>query len=127
MVQSRLTPSRTSTQPSSLAAEAAIPYQGTWTTSSAAGGAGGAGIIVLEADGGAAAGALGPKLLAYWAHMTTVDAEAMRVKEEILGALSAWDARGRWHTIAVPEATVVRAGACAIAPIAAFSQTVTPG
>ena len=28
MVQSRLTPSRTSTQPSSLVAEAAIPYQG---------------------------------------------------------------------------------------------------
>ena len=47
----------------------------------------------------AAAGALGPKLLAYWAHMTTVDPVGMRVKDEIIGALGAWDGRGRWDGI----------------------------
>ena len=45
----------------------------------------------------AAAGALGPKLLAYWAHMTTKDAEAMRIVDEIRGGLAAWEAPNeRW-------------------------------
>ena len=35
----------------------------------------------------AAAGALGPKLLSWWAHMSTVDEEAMRVAEEIGAAI----------------------------------------
>ena len=44
----------------------------------------------------AAAGALGPRLLAYWAHMSTQDAEAMRVLEEIRGGLAPWESRDRW-------------------------------
>jgi glutathione S-transferase/diadenosine tetraphosphate (Ap4A) HIT family hydrolase len=47
----------------------------------------------------AAAGALGPKLLAYWSHMSTQDAEAMRVAEEIRGGLASWDSKGRWEPI----------------------------
>jgi len=44
----------------------------------------------------AAAGALGPRLLAWWAHMTSADPEAMRIKSEIVGGLEAWEARDRW-------------------------------
>lgn len=44
----------------------------------------------------AAADALGPKLLSWWAHMTTKDEEAMRVREEIVGALRMWESKGRW-------------------------------
>ena len=47
----------------------------------------------------AAAGALGPRLLAYWAHMTTRDAEAMRVLGEIRGGLEPWEDRDRWGAI----------------------------
>ena len=39
----------------------------------------------------AAAGALGPRLLAWWAHMSTVDAEGMRVLDELRGGLDAWE------------------------------------
>jgi len=48
----------------------------------------------------AAAEVLGPRLLAYWAHMTTKDAEGMRVRDEIMSGLNAWDAKGRWEPIA---------------------------
>ena len=44
----------------------------------------------------AAADALGPKLLAWWAHMTTQDAEGMRVLEEVRGGIAAWEKRDRW-------------------------------
>jgi len=44
----------------------------------------------------AAAGALGPKLLAWWAHMTNNDVEAMRVAAEIRGGLEAWEKNDRW-------------------------------
>ena len=44
----------------------------------------------------AAAEALGPRLLAWWSHMTTADAEAMRVADEINGGIRAWEERGRW-------------------------------
>ena len=44
----------------------------------------------------AAAGALGPKLLAWWAHMSNNDAEAMRVAAEIRGGLEAWEKNERW-------------------------------
>ena len=54
---------------------------------------------VPSAPRDAAAGALGPKLLAYWSHMTTVDAEAMRVREELMSGLTTWDSRGRWDGI----------------------------
>ena len=47
----------------------------------------------------AAFGALGPKLLAYWAHMTTKDAEAMRVAAEIRGGLAGWFEKNRWDSI----------------------------
>ena len=54
---------------------------------------------VPSAPRDAAADALGPNLLAYWSHMTTVDTEAMRVREEIMSGLNAWDSRGRWDRI----------------------------
>ena len=44
----------------------------------------------------AAAGALGPKLLAWWAHMSNTDVEAMRVAAEIRGGLEAWEKNERW-------------------------------
>ena len=44
----------------------------------------------------AAADAFGPKLLAWWAHMTTQDAEGMRVLEEVRGGIAAWEKRDRW-------------------------------
>ena len=44
----------------------------------------------------AAAGALGPKLLAWWAHMSNHDEEAMRVAVEIRGGLEAWEKNDRW-------------------------------
>jgi len=44
----------------------------------------------------AAADALGPKLLAWWSHMSTADAEAMRVADEINGGIRAWEERDRW-------------------------------
>ena len=44
----------------------------------------------------AAAGALGPKLLAWWAHMSNNDAEAMRVAAEIRGGFEAWEKNERW-------------------------------
>ena len=44
----------------------------------------------------AAAGALGPKLLAWWAHMSNTDVEAMRVAAEIRGGLEAWEKNDRW-------------------------------
>ena len=53
----------------------------------------------------AAAEALGPRLLAYWAYMTSRDPAAMRVLEEIRGGLSAWEqpnerwGRNRWEPI----------------------------
>lgn len=47
----------------------------------------------------AAAGALGVKLLAWWTHCTTKDEECMRVLDEIMGGLEAWESRGRWDTI----------------------------
>jgi len=47
----------------------------------------------------AAAGALGPKLLAWWAHMIEHDEEAMRVAAEIRGGLEVWEARGRWSPL----------------------------
>ena len=52
-----------------------------------------------DAPRDAAAEALGPRLLAWWAHMTTADAEAMRVAEEIKGGLEPWESRGRWGSI----------------------------
>ena len=47
----------------------------------------------------AAAGALGPRLLSWWAHMTTKDEAAMRVAAEIRSGLAPWDAKGRWDSI----------------------------
>jgi len=47
----------------------------------------------------AAADALGPKLLAWWAHMTTKDDEATRVHDEIVGAIGKWEAQNRWDTL----------------------------
>ena len=47
----------------------------------------------------AAADALGPKLLSWWAHMTTKDEEAMRVREEISGAIRGWEKSGRWDPL----------------------------
>jgi len=44
----------------------------------------------------AAADALGPKLLAWWAHMTTKDPEGMRVHEEISGGIKSWEKQERW-------------------------------
>lgn len=54
---------------------------------------------VASAPRDAAAGALGPRLLAYWTHMTKVDPIGMRVHAEIMGGLSAWDAKERWGNI----------------------------
>lgn len=42
---------------------------------------------------------LGPRLQAWWAHMSTQDAEAMKVAEEIRGGFTGWEERGRWDTI----------------------------
>ena len=47
----------------------------------------------------AAADVLGPRLLSWWAHMTTKDEEAMRVAAEIRSGLEPWDAKGRWDAI----------------------------
>lgn len=47
----------------------------------------------------AAAGALGPRLLRWWVHMSQNDAEAMRVIDEIKGGLNKWDEQGRWDTL----------------------------
>ena len=47
----------------------------------------------------AAAGVLGPRLLSWWAHMTTRDEAAMRVAEELRSGFEAWEAKGRWDGI----------------------------
>jgi len=47
----------------------------------------------------AAAEAFGPRLLAYWSHMTNKDEEAMRVLNEIRGGLEPWEARDRWGAL----------------------------
>ena len=44
----------------------------------------------------AAAEALGPRLLAWYTHMSKVDAEGMRVAAEIQSGLAAWEAKDRW-------------------------------
>ena len=69
----------------------------------------------------AAAEALGPKLLAYWAHMTTKDAEAMRVLEEIRSGLAPWEQpNDRWGSDR--WAKILGAGTRDLAPPTLFDK-----
>ena len=54
---------------------------------------------VPSAPRDAMAEALGPRLLSYWAYMTTQDSEGMRIKDEIMSGVNAWEERGRWDGI----------------------------
>ena len=54
---------------------------------------------MLPKFGWAEADIFGPRLGAWWARMCAEEPAAARVRDEILGALAAWDGRGRWDAI----------------------------
>jgi glutathione S-transferase/diadenosine tetraphosphate (Ap4A) HIT family hydrolase len=47
----------------------------------------------------AAAGALGPRLLAWWTYMMNADEEAIRIAEEIGDGIDNWEANDRWASL----------------------------